>query len=87
MDGAARWADGALVHFFTRVGEFDGVARSLEQEHADRALLADLLLISGERQLRRALAGYAGRGGGAEDAGHQGACAGVAAGRGWLSVR
>ena len=45
--------------------------------------ITDLPLISGERHLRRTLSEYAGRDGGAVDAGHQGACAGMAAGGGW----
>jgi hypothetical protein len=49
--------------------------------------MTDLMLISGERHLRRTLAGYAGRDGWAEDAGHQGARAGMAAGGGWLPGR
>jgi hypothetical protein len=44
-------------------------------------------VVCGERHLRRILAGYAGRDGRAEVAGRQGACAGVAAGRGWSSGR
>jgi hypothetical protein len=50
-----------------------------------RIEITDLLLILGERHLRRTLAGYAGGDGRAEDAGHQGACTGIAAGRGWSS--
>ena len=50
-----------------------------------RIEITDLLLILCERHLRRTLAGYAGGDGRAEDAGHQGACAGMAAGRGWSS--
>src|ERR1700691_1584728 len=49
--------------------------------------MTELMLISGERHLRWALAGFAGRDGGAEDAGHQGACAGMAAGGDWLPGR
>ena len=50
-----------------------------------RIEITDLLLILGERHLRRTLAGYAGGDGWAEDAGHQDACTGIAAGRGWSS--
>ena len=52
-----------------------------------RIEITNLLLTSGERHLRRTLAEYVGRYGRAEDAGHQGACAGMAAGSGWSSGR
>jgi len=47
-----------------------------------RIEITDLLLILGERHLRRTLAGYAGGDGQAEDAGHQGACTGYGGGQG-----
>ena len=46
-----------------------------------RIEITDLLLILGGRHLQWTLAGYAGGDGRAEDAGHQGACTGMAAGR------
>src|SRR5258708_37123214 len=52
-----------------------------------RIEITDLLLISGERHLRRALAEYVRRDGRAEDASHQGARAGMAADSGWSSGR
>lgn len=70
----------------------DELGRSRAHAYPERFVLTARieitdLLIFDERRLRGTLAGYADGAGRAEDAGHQGTCARIAAGRGWSSRR